>query len=537
MPPWAMGPWCCIAPTMFPRIRGPLILAWPWAVGSRALEVMRHGKKIKVKCASGNFCRNCFNYWRTHMKDDIPQLSNFNDTVNSKPAIKKKWRKGREEYIIQKTGGKSRVRGPKKTIRKTQGIKDELEAPDTVFVRLDRYLEKYGDPKVTGAHVYDRMCPKTNRMISGVDVQTGEDGVFKVKKSHVSKLEFERKGNKMDAYGMDDGLAVHSDSVDKQFGRELAHVRAQSKGGALTEEETLKRKRNAESAAKAEMMQMKSEESDEGGAGEQSDCDSESDSGSEENDSSGSESGDSDAPKRKKTGAAAKASAKAEKGGKQQPAAPAKAAGSKAAKKSRKSAAPAGNGAASAAAAPSTCREMDSGEAKNAGAWMTKVNSEIEKFAEGQFAAMMPRQLQQRVRMLNTLVADCRKNIASLGSVKWPEALKSYQSAVTHLDAIREFHKEGPGSDLFVFIFFAGATPTNPQPIPENSVRLATVACTQTIRNSRQGPFKCPIAAPAKKKHSLREPNHLKGMVAEAAVLGCPCLLGEGAGDLQGQAG
>ncbi len=116
---------------------------------------------------------------------------------------------------------------------------------------------------------------------------------------------------------------------------------------------------------------------------------------------------------------------------------------------------------------------MDPGEAKNAAAWMTKVNSEIEKFGEGQLAAMMPRQLQQRVRLLNTLVADCRKNIASLGSLKWPEALKSYPSAVAHLDAIREFHKERAGGSDCVSVFRRGNPGQSSTPDNSNSVRLA----------------------------------------------------------------
>ncbi|CAK0891043.1 unnamed protein product [Prorocentrum cordatum] len=131
----------------------------------------------KRKVASGSWCRNCFNVWRTHMKVDVPNLENFENICKRDGKIKTKWVKTQKNYINLKGGGATRVRAPRKTIRKTRKCFSELVAPDVKFYTEAAYRKKYGDPKTSKAK------PWTSRDYSGKEihgyvVKEGEEGVY-----------------------------------------------------------------------------------------------------------------------------------------------------------------------------------------------------------------------------------------------------------------------------------------------------------------------------------------------------------------------
>ena len=266
-----------------------------WARYSKK-KVMVRGKKTKVRVPTGCWCRTCFNYWRTHCKSWIPKLDTFTPQVWNKQDKRKKWVKGRSEYVHQKAGGTSRVRGPKKTIKKTTKVRTRLAAEPEKFWTLEAYVKKYGDPAANGATVEEATHPVTGKVCKGVYVKEGIDGVFTVNRERITDSALE-KDVTAEVTGSD-GLIVDENEVDNEFDQMVQDEGAGIKQ-ALSAEETLQRKQLAESRALAAVSKTKAEAAAEAARKEESDDDGD---GSSSSSGESSESGMSDDEERKDKG-------------------------------------------------------------------------------------------------------------------------------------------------------------------------------------------------------------------------------------------
>ncbi|CAK0813169.1 unnamed protein product [Prorocentrum cordatum] len=143
-----------------------------------------HNKKTGVirkrKAPSGRWCGNCFNFWRSNFKKEVPNLEDFEDITREKPHLKAKWKKMNGNYIRAKGGGKSRVRnGKPKRVSKRTSVRDQLVDGGVYFYTPSAYKRKFGCPKENKAKPHT-VKKKDGTLLHGYAVRHGEEGVFQL---------------------------------------------------------------------------------------------------------------------------------------------------------------------------------------------------------------------------------------------------------------------------------------------------------------------------------------------------------------------
>lgn len=151
-----------------------------WARYRKKQLPSKRGRVIrKLKVPSGKWCINCFKFWRSNFKKDVPHLEDWEDKMREKPHLKAKWRKMNGNYIKVKGGGKARIRTSKR-VSKRSSVKEQLVDDNVYFYLPSAYKKKFGCPKENKAKPYT-VTKKDGTKIQGYVVRHGEEGVFKLK--------------------------------------------------------------------------------------------------------------------------------------------------------------------------------------------------------------------------------------------------------------------------------------------------------------------------------------------------------------------
>ena len=89
--------------------------------------------------------------------------------------VTKQWAQAIEEDLRKKCGFKGRFGSKDKSIHKQVADIVDIIDPETKFFSLAKYIEKYGEPKATGAKVVS-LRSRGGKLIRGVVVRVGEEG-------------------------------------------------------------------------------------------------------------------------------------------------------------------------------------------------------------------------------------------------------------------------------------------------------------------------------------------------------------------------
>ncbi|CAK0849596.1 unnamed protein product [Prorocentrum cordatum] len=154
----------------------------PWArLKRKVIKKIKNGKVIKKskQIASGKWCRNCFNFWRSNYTHVMKNLEDFDEKVKHAKGGKKKWDTARQNWIRKKAGGQARIRGnkPRASVKRYEKHELALKDPAAKFYTEKAYIKHFGDPKVNKAKPF-RFKNKAGKLLVGYVVREGEEGVY-----------------------------------------------------------------------------------------------------------------------------------------------------------------------------------------------------------------------------------------------------------------------------------------------------------------------------------------------------------------------
>ncbi|CAK0831618.1 unnamed protein product, partial [Prorocentrum cordatum] len=234
---------------------------------NKSFKNKRTGVLRKFKTPSGKWCGNCFSFWRTNFKRELPHLEDWDTVTTEKVHIKRKFRKMQGNWVIKKGGGAVRLRGSqKKKVTTKKSVKQQLVDGGVYFYTEKARRKKFGCPRENKAkkHVVKQ---RDGTELHGYAVRHGEEGVFQLKNIVEDELALEEAA-------LEEGDALHEDHADEVFAGAQADAAAAGPS-IMNETEARERARLAELKRRAAEACDLDEPGDDGPDGSSSDGESE----------------------------------------------------------------------------------------------------------------------------------------------------------------------------------------------------------------------------------------------------------------------
>ena len=115
-------------------------------------------------------------------------LKAFKAWLSSDPKVRADFQACREEYIMMRSGGRSRLSSFRTAINFKRRAIVEIQEPKKHFITMTKFRKKYGDAKALKAKVRFMRNVK-NVLVPGVVMRVGEKGVHKMKRKCVAEVD------------------------------------------------------------------------------------------------------------------------------------------------------------------------------------------------------------------------------------------------------------------------------------------------------------------------------------------------------------